>query len=1257
MGVLMEIGVRMRRFLVISMRRSYKSVCNHPFLAGVVCFLLFLYRSFPFLFSLLVSATPVVVCTAVLLGTLLSFGQSNIPEIEEEEDDEKVSHDIASLKAGVIGEDSLVSRDESLVVERFSGEQGDIIEKSDEETSPLDNRLDKVEEEDGSVDYNLLINKGSREIQLEMPATKEVEGEFSDLLNNRGTQLEAQMVVSMLTDREDLEHHYSLTANIKDENIRIDDDRFIGESSAACMEYQWDSSLKPTKNDNEEDTNYDDEEDDDDDESGSDGAESSSPDASMADIISLLDELHPLLDEEAAARAHLSHDGSDAASERSHKSDESGEKSEDMENQAEEDDGEEEEEEAAQESKEDGSKYAIKWTEDDQKNLTDLGTSELERNQRLEKLIARRRARKNLRVMAEKNLIDLDSDDLPLSIPPIATTRRNPFDIPYDSYDNVPGSAPSILLPRRNPFDLPYDSGEEKPDLKEDSFQQEFTSMQPREAIFRRHESFSVGPSVLCDTRQERQDFKWRPYFVPERFATDGVGYPSFQRQLSEISESKISSVPDTESVSSAMEDEGKKNNENYFPQEIVAISNIDHASVQVEHGSESSEVDSVDIDQIEGLDVLHDVEEITLGDVEGHHELGSILSEAERLDTSIGELLSRHVVDLSIPEAGAPAIPMDVDTSESHLKTEPIEEECRSRSSLSSLSEVDERISDVREEGSTGLNQACNHTGESGISRQLSLEEPKFHFISGVMDENHYREPVYDSSPPAVDKFHSFSSISSDMQAEISEMGSPPVLVESAEGHNKLHVESTQTGTSGHEEVLVTSAQVHLMEANESRSSEVSEVHEHDVKKDESSGVNTNCDNGEETMVPESGVDHVIVDSGSSSDGSEDEFINAKENNYSYEQDQVNSSSLQEGILIGVNPGVGENLYSTTSSNHLTSVDLTMFSPHEQLPSLMVERVSVDLNVPSCEAAAAEEHAEAKETLHREGEQVRSSCSSDNEVIDEATMHKDENVQPHLDKYLSPSYDSQIHVEGHQDAGQKVDVLASSYMQMPSDKLNLSASEESEHVMSAVQEHLPSSNSDAKIHSGLDEDTDLILPSYSNHLNMLPGENPVGELEKQPWSDKSVVDPLIDVHDQLPVVQEQYKVPLDSPREGDAINNENVRELHDPVDEVSKNATSMISNSTSVPSGSSSDQPSAGVVDLEDKIMDNIVYEDGGHVSEDLHYSMKEFGHPKEQNIAGEADDLRDIDEGFLSELDRVGDFRVEEVGESIHDEQIPRK
>ncbi|KAL1195705.1 hypothetical protein V5N11_035685 [Cardamine amara subsp. amara] len=145
----------------------------------------------------------------------------------------------------------------------------------------------------------------------------------------------------------------------------------------------------------------------------------------------------------------------------------------------------EEEEEEDDEVKE--SQVAVAWTEDDQKNLMDLGTSEIERNKRLEKLILRRRSRRLFLLAAERSLMDME-------VPRICIGRN------YYGLDNkenyeidgllMPGSAPSVLLPRRNPFDLPYDPLEEKPNLTGDSFQQEFAETNPKDIFFCRHESF-----------------------------------------------------------------------------------------------------------------------------------------------------------------------------------------------------------------------------------------------------------------------------------------------------------------------------------------------------------------------------------------------------------------------------------------------------------------------------------------------------------------------------------------------------------------------------------------------------------------------------------------------------------------------------------------------------------------------------------------------------------------------------------------------
>ncbi|PKA60756.1 hypothetical protein AXF42_Ash006390 [Apostasia shenzhenica] len=57
------------------------------------------------------------------------------------------------------------------------------------------------------------------------------------------------------------------------------------------------------------------------------------------------------------------------------------------------------------------SNQIVTGTEDDKKNVMDLGSSDMERNRNLESLIARRRARKNQIIIFEKDLIDLNIND------------------------------------------------------------------------------------------------------------------------------------------------------------------------------------------------------------------------------------------------------------------------------------------------------------------------------------------------------------------------------------------------------------------------------------------------------------------------------------------------------------------------------------------------------------------------------------------------------------------------------------------------------------------------------------------------------------------------------------------------------------------------------------------------------------------------------------------------------------------------------
>ncbi|CAI9297570.1 unnamed protein product [Lactuca saligna] len=565
-----------KKYASSSMKIFYRSLLRHPFLVGMVFILIWMHRLFPSFFSFLLSSSPVIVSTAVLLGTLLSFGQPNIPEIEKEPKSEQ--YEIQKLESKVMSQTETVERDGNFASEATN--------------------ISRIEVGEKSFEVFNSVNDDNSCVEVNKPLYLVDDGEFVTEENCENSQFEEDQLVDEAKNEIDevkvvLGSHYSPLKQSEDEHIVLESDDKLWEGSADPL--NSDPALlwkrvegdgydedEDDDDDDDDDDEGDDDDDDDDDDSGSDLAESSSPDASMADIIPMLDELHPLLSEEQEIRQEhnddedgmINHEDSEHSLESSESSSESNDedvnedhKDEQVGEEDEDDEEEEEDKESKHTDKEDEPRSAITWTEDDQKNLMNLGTSEMERNRRLENLIARRRARKTMRMQAENNLIDLESADLPWSIPPISTTRSNPFD--YDSQDNIPGSAPSVLLKRRNPFDLPYDPNEEKPDLVGDTFQQEFAGFQPKEPFFRRHESFNVGPSNFGALRSERQETKLRPYFVPER---------TFQRQFSGISDSKVSSVPDTESVSSAGDLENKDHeDEQSLEQELVSEKDQEH--------------------------------------------------------------------------------------------------------------------------------------------------------------------------------------------------------------------------------------------------------------------------------------------------------------------------------------------------------------------------------------------------------------------------------------------------------------------------------------------------------------------------------------------------------------------------------------------------------------------------------------------------------------------------------------------------------
>ncbi|RZS17806.1 hypothetical protein BHM03_00050036 [Ensete ventricosum] len=109
--------------------------------------------------------------------------------------------------------------------------------------------------------------------------------------------------------------------------------------------------------------------------------------------------LHPLLGSEHPQCAPTSKDDSNVASQELSL----GDGSDDDSNETKAKSHENEKDKETYEEKDDVTIAAVEWTKDDQKNVMDLGSFELERSHRLESLILKRRARKNIRFLTGNN--------------------------------------------------------------------------------------------------------------------------------------------------------------------------------------------------------------------------------------------------------------------------------------------------------------------------------------------------------------------------------------------------------------------------------------------------------------------------------------------------------------------------------------------------------------------------------------------------------------------------------------------------------------------------------------------------------------------------------------------------------------------------------------------------------------------------------------------------------------------------------------
>ncbi|KAL0843594.1 hypothetical protein Bca101_016839 [Brassica carinata] len=145
-------------------------------------------------------------------------------------------------------------------------------------------------------------------------------------------------------------------------------------------------------------------------------------------------------------------------------------------------------------------------TREEKSNANEHGVSEIDRDKRLESLIARRRTKRLFKLalhqynnlQAEEISSPTHHNNLHINVP--RKNNNNSFEKRQNFYPSddstvmgiqVPSSAPSVMSQARNPFDIPYDPQEERPILSGDSFDQEFSFLDHNDMFFSRHESFS----------------------------------------------------------------------------------------------------------------------------------------------------------------------------------------------------------------------------------------------------------------------------------------------------------------------------------------------------------------------------------------------------------------------------------------------------------------------------------------------------------------------------------------------------------------------------------------------------------------------------------------------------------------------------------------------------------------------------------------------------------------------------------------------
>ncbi|KAG2622807.1 uncharacterized protein LOC120696610 [Panicum virgatum] len=396
-----NIMLHIKRIVYPSVRLGYQSASDYPVVLGIGVLLLFLHKLCPSLFTFLLSSSPVFLLTALLLGALLSYGESSAPVIGDETL-ENLKNLPPEVKVSVT--ESSVEELRNVAVTRAAKSFESAVVCIEERTSGIfvhDTHRD--EENVISVSADTVLSAETSELtKNEVIVKREEKGHVKEICE----KVEPQHFESTNTER----CHYEVNNQYQ-----------FGELMSSC----WQPIMRQEPCSDSE----------------SDLSESSS-DASITDIIPMLDELNPPVNFGTDHPSSTFIDNLNSSLD-------------DDEDELEEDGELSSDEDRAEEKKDDGNNW---------KDFMDTNSSDMENNENMENLMERRKAKNILKFELDRKLMDMQAADaiqkmeeasrFHVQVPSISTPRPSEEIV---ELPQIPDSAPSVLLPWRKPFDVPFD--------------------------------------------------------------------------------------------------------------------------------------------------------------------------------------------------------------------------------------------------------------------------------------------------------------------------------------------------------------------------------------------------------------------------------------------------------------------------------------------------------------------------------------------------------------------------------------------------------------------------------------------------------------------------------------------------------------------------------------------------------------------------------------------------------------------------------